>query len=68
VRDWRVDLSRGEAARLGLLQGELLGELGYPESPRANVVDRAVLAGWRVAVEAQRTSRRWRGLPSADWW
>jgi hypothetical protein len=69
VRDWRRDLTPKQAARLQLIAGSLLDDLGYdrPAAP-PTTLDRLDLAMRRAALEVQRAPRRWRGLNSGTWW
>jgi hypothetical protein len=66
IRDWRRDLAPAQVARVELVAGRLLDDLGYPRSGIApSSRDRAEVAARRARWEAHRVATRVRGRGSA---
>ena len=58
VRDWRSDLTPAQQARVELVAGPLLAELGYPASEaRPSAVDRAAVAAQWLRWQLHRTNK-----------
>jgi hypothetical protein len=58
VRDWRRDLTPSQQARVELVAGPLLAELGYPPSgARPSPGDRAAAAGQWLRWQLRRTNK-----------